>query len=134
MPHDTHVRVIGSRPSSACPIHFRRDVRPRRAADGGSGIVSRRDPSASWRHVPAPRSATKPRLVLRLPDPGPHGLAVDGLAHHDGVVLGAVDEVLRAVDGVDGERVVGDGIPLHERRVARKGLLAEHDGVGVGGA
>jgi hypothetical protein len=43
-----------------------------------------------------------------------------------------VHEVLGAVHRVDGEPVLGGVEPFEERRVVGVGLLAEHDGVGVG--
>ena len=70
--------------------------------------------------------------MLRLPDPRAHRLAADGLGDHDGVVGGAVHEVLRAVDRVDGERVLGREVAVHERVVGGVRLLAEHDGIRVG--
>ena len=70
--------------------------------------------------------------VLGLVDPRPDGLVANDLRHHDGMVGGAVDEVLRAVDGVDGEGVLGREVAVHQRVVGGEGLLAEDDGVGVG--
>ena len=71
-------------------------------------------------------------LVLGLPDPRPDRLAALGLGHHDGVVGGAVHEVLGAVHRVDGERVVGGDVPVEHARVGRGQLLAEDEGVRVG--
>ena len=72
-------------------------------------------------------------LVLGLPDPAAHRLAADGLGDHDGVVGGAVHEVLGAVDRVDREGVLGGDVPVHQRVVGGEGLLTEHHGIRVGG-
>ena len=119
MPHETQVSAIGRE-----AVEGLADPRPARRAAAQVGRLARRRDLEARGPVSrvSPRAAAALRdvadVVLRLPDPRPHDLAAAGLARHDGVVLGAVDEVLRAVDGVDGEGVVGGGIPLHERRVS----------------
>ena len=50
----------------------------------------------------------------------------------DRVVGGALHEVAGAVDRVDGEGVLGGGVAVQDRGVAGRGLLAQHDRVGVG--
>ena len=58
-------------------------------------------------------------LVLRLPDPAAGGLAGHHLRDHHRVVGRAVDEVLGAVDRVDGEPVLGGGEGVAEARRMR---------------
>ncbi len=71
-------------------------------------------------------------LVLGLPDPPANGLAADHLGHHDRVVGRSLDEVLGAVDRVDGEAVLGRAESRHQVARAVVGLLPQHDRIGIG--